>query len=427
MTTQAAGTEQEARLSAARGLSAAVVSRFAARALGLVFAIVVARQASQSTFAAYSYLLVLAALVSMVTESGVSLVASREVAQRALSVADAYRAGLPVVCGMSVVTGVLVYAFGLVDNGPGTSGWPLIWTSAFIGVNVLFNFQAGLLRAANMPWLEAGLQMLASLAMVGGGILVLAGDWGLAALMAILLGKQLVVVGLAQIRLPAPWRGTATRAFSIDLLKRGLWLGAATACAGILLRAAYVALGNVGDDATVADYSVAARILEVIVLIGQTVGYGLLPAMAERAATGGFGAYRRRAGQAFGALVIGVPVAVALTPWAIRFAFGDRYGDASSAAQVYCAAVPVVLALYLAWYALVAAGREREVLVGAFLGAVVSLAMVAVVLADPTAAMVAVSTVVPLTASAAFLWWRVVQHERERELGRTPSWLRAEA
>jgi O-antigen/teichoic acid export membrane protein len=422
--TQAVSTEPAApKLSAARGLSAAVFSRFLARALGLVFAVVVARSATQSTFASYSYLLVLAALVSMVTESGVSLVASREVAQRSLSVVDAYRAGLPVVVGMSVVTALLVYAFGLVDNGPGTYGWPLFWTSAFIGVNVLFNFQAGLLRAQGMPWLEAGLQMLASLAMVVGGILVLAADWGLAALMAILLAKQLIVVGLAQIWLPLPHRGEAARERSLDLLRRGLWLGAATACAGILLRAGYVALGNVGDDAEVATYSVAARILEVVVLIGQTVGYGLLPAMAERSATGGLGSYRRKFVRGLAVLVVGVPVAVLLTPPAVRLAFGSQYDGAATAAQIYCGAIPVVLALYLAWYALVAIGREREVLRGAAFGAVVSLVMIVPVISDPTATMVAIATVVPLIACSGFLWWRVVHDEVADDA--VPSWLPA--
>jgi O-antigen/teichoic acid export membrane protein len=422
--TQGVSTESTApKLSAARGLSAAVISRFLARALGLVFAVIVARSASQSTFASYSYLLVLAALVSMVTESGVSLVASREVAQRVLSVADAYRAGLPVVVGMSVVTALLVYAFGLVDNGPGTFGWPLFWTSAFIGVNVLFNFQAGLLRAQGMPWVEAGLQMLASLALVGGGILVLTVDWGLAALMAILLAKQLIVVGLAQIWLPLPHRGTATRERSLDLLRRGLWLGAATACAGILLRASYVTLGNVGDDATVATYSVAARILEVVVLIGQTVGYGLLPAMAERSATGGLGAYHRKFVRLLALLVVGLPVAVLLTPPAVRFAFGSQYDGASTAAQIYCGAIPIVLALYLAWYALVAIGRERDVLRGAAFGAIVSIAMIVPVIAEPTATMVALATVVPLASCAAFLWWQVVRDHVDADA--VPSWLPA--
>jgi O-antigen/teichoic acid export membrane protein len=423
---QAVSTEPPApapKLSAARGLSAAVFSRFLARALGLGLAVIVARSATQTTFASYSYLLVLAALVSMITESGVSLVASREVAQQSVSVADAYRAGLPVVAGMSVVTAILVYVFGLVDNGPGTYGWPLLWTSAFIGVNVLFNFQAGLLRAQGKPWLEAGLQMLASLAMVAGGILVLATDWGLAALMAILVIKQLIVVCLAQIWLPLPHHGRATRERSLNLLRRGLWLGGATTCMGILLRAGYVTLGNTGDDATVAVYAVAARVLEVVVLIGETVGYGLLPAMAERSATGGLGAYRRKFARGLAGLVVGLPVAVLLTPLAVRLAFGSRYDGAATAAQIYCGAIPVVLALYLAWYGLVAVGREREVLHGAAFGAVVSLAAIAVVIADPTATMVAVATVVPLSACAAFLWWRVVQDEVPDDA--VPSWLAA--
>jgi O-antigen/teichoic acid export membrane protein len=401
-------------LRARQGLSAAVISRFLARGLGLLFAVYIARQASESTFASYSYLLVLAAVVSMITESGVSLVASREVAQRSLAVQDAYRAGLPVVAGIGLLTAALVLAFGAVDNGPGTAGFPLLWTGAFIGINVLFNFQAGLLRASGRPWLEAALQMLASLAQIVGGIVVLERGLGLAALMAVLFAKQAALVMIAQTRLPLPWRGRKARDVTRALLRRGLWLSGATTFAGLMLRASYVALGNAGSAGAVATYAVSSRFLEVMVLVGETVGFGLLPAMAQHARDDGLTRYRRPFVAALAVLTLLTPVAVVATPPFISAVFGDRYAAAGMPTQILVAAFPVIVALYLGWYGHVALGRERRILGCAAAGALVAGVGAAGVALHPSPAHAAIAVVAALVILGLLLFVPLLRPERQR-------------
>src|SRR5688572_4667083 len=90
-------------LTARSGLLSALVSRALARGLTLAFAVVLARAVEPSLFASYSYLLVLGAAVSLVTESGIALVAGREVASGAHGVADVHRAGSPVVLATSLL------------------------------------------------------------------------------------------------------------------------------------------------------------------------------------------------------------------------------------------------------------------------------------------------------------------------------------
>src|SRR6202162_4756817 len=93
------------------GASVALLSRIAARALGVGFVVLLAHRQSTRTFASYSYLLVLASTVSVITDAGVGLVANREVAGGRLATAVAYRAALaPQVGprGVARLRGVLV-------------------------------------------------------------------------------------------------------------------------------------------------------------------------------------------------------------------------------------------------------------------------------------------------------------------------------
>ena len=397
-------------LSAASGLTSALVSRSLARLLGLAFVVVLARAVEPSVFAGYSYLLVLAAAIGLVTESGIALVAGREVAQGRHGIAAVHRAGAVVVAGTAALAALLVLAAGAVDAGPGTAGWPLAWTAAFIAVNTWGNFQSELLRAGGMPWVEAGLQMLGAVLLVATGIAVLALGLGLAALMFTLVLKQLVVVVLAQRRLPWPWHGAPDPHLSRRMLTTGLWLGAATACLGLVLRAAYLALGNAGSDQDVAEFAIASRVLEVTVMVSQTAGFGLLPAMAQRAVDGTRPAYRTALAAAIAVSAVLSAALIPAVPHVLPALFGERYDGAVPAAQVILAFTPAIVALHLAWYALVASRGERTVLAAAVSALLVALAGSFAVRADPDPVTTALATCVPLTVAALVVsvrvWWR---------------------
>jgi O-antigen/teichoic acid export membrane protein len=109
------------------------------------------------------------------------------------------------------------------------------------------------------------------------------------------------------------------------------------------------------------------------------------------------------------AAVLTVPLVFAVAP-VLPWLFGDRYEGAVPAAQVLVAFTPAIVALYLAWYALVAERRERVVLIAAAVAVLIALAGAVVVLERPEPAVTAVATCVQLTVAAlalcAALWRR---------------------
>ncbi|MEA2481095.1 MAG: hypothetical protein QOJ07_3017 [Thermoleophilaceae bacterium] len=365
------------RLRAGRGALAAIASRVGARVLGLGFIVVLAREGSTTEFAAYSYLLAIAATAGLVADLGVALIAGREVARGHVDVATAYRAGAFAVAATSVIAATAAGLFGLVDNGPGTGGWPLFWLTIFLLTNGLFNFQAELLRASGRPWVEAGLQTLVSALWLASGTTIVALGLGFSALMAAFALKQLIVMALAQRWLPLPWHGTPSPELWKLFIRRGLWLSAATTFLAIVLRFAPVVLGNVGSTEQLAVYSVATRFLDISVMVCQTAGFGLLPSMSQRSADNPAAArafMRRAQAIGVGAALVVTPLVVLVMPTVVTAIFGQRYAAAGGVAQVLVGLQPLLIGLYLAWYALVAQQRERAVTVAAAVGSVAALA-----------------------------------------------------
>jgi O-antigen/teichoic acid export membrane protein len=385
------------------GASVALLSRIAARALGLGFVVLLAHRQSTRTFASYSYLLVLASTVSVVTDAGVGLVANREVAGGRLATAVAYRAALPTQLGTSALAGLGVVLVGALLPGPVIGHWALLWTAVFIFVNGLFDGQAELLRGSGRPWVEAALQLLAAALQVALGVVVVFGGYGLAALMAVLAVKQAVVVGLAQFWLPAPW-GPGEPGLWRAFLRRGVWLGTATTLAVVAGRTAPLVLGNVGSTTQIAHFAVASRYLELATMICATAAFGLLPSMAHRAARDAEAQRRflRRL------LVLALAVSVALAallepaiPWLTVTVFGARYRGAVPSSQVFVALLPVLTLSSLAWFALVAERREHRVTVAAGLGAAVAAVTALWIVAHPTALVAAAATAASLGVTAA--------------------------
>jgi len=373
--------------------------------MALVFLIVLAHRQSLRTFASYNYLLVLASTVSVILDSGVGLVANREVSSGRLDVAAAYRAALPTQMATSVLAAAGVGALGVLLPGPVSGHWAVLWTAIFILMIGLFDGQAELLRGAGRPWVEAGLQLLAAALQVGLGLAVVLGGYGLAALMAVLAIKQALVVGLAQLWLPTPRVGGGDppglwRVF----LRRGLWLGAATTFSVIAGRAAQLALGNLASATQVAHFAVATRYLELASMLCATVAFGLLPSMADRARRAP--ERRRRFLARLLAVALGGSVALAalllpIVPWLTVAVFGARYRGAVGASEVFVACLPVLMLSSIAWYALIAEGLERRVALAAGVGAGIGGVALVWIALHPTALTAAGATMAGLAATAA--------------------------
>ena len=371
---------------AARGPAAVLGSRLFGKALSFGFIIVLVRNVGEHDVAAYSYLVALALTFSLLSDTGVAVIAGRDVARGDVALGTAYRAGLPAVLAGCAVGALAVAAFGAVDSGPGSTGMALAMTAAFVAVNGLFNFQCDLLRGDGRLGLEAGLQTIAGPLFVLVGTAVVLGGGGLALLMTAFALKEVLMLLLTQRFLPWPGRAPRTRGLAWTLLRAGILVSIASTCLAVVLRASLVVLSNVADVSEAAHYSVAYRFAEIAFMVAQVLGIALLPAMSVRFAAD------RGEGRRFALRLLGIttavvavvtPLLVWVTPAILVFAFGEGYRAAGPAARVLVSMLPVLMALSLAWNALIADRRERPLIVAGVAGVVAAAAGAAWIAHDP--------------------------------------------
>jgi O-antigen/teichoic acid export membrane protein len=400
------------RWASMQGLVAALVSRVVGRVFTLVLIVLVARYVSLREFGAYSYLLALAALASILTDSGIAVIAGREIARGDIGLSTAYRASI--VPQLLTGTGAfcLVVAAGLVARGPGATLPAVVLTGLFALVNSQFNLQAELLRSARRAWVEASLQVLAGATQLAVGLAVLLADGSLTALMAVLVVKETIAVTTAQAFLPLPTRSPPRRDLRRRYFRQGLWLGASSTVMAVLWRYAQVVLSNAGSDDEVAFFSVAARYFDLSIMMAVTAGIGILPFLSARASRMGEEhdslIPRLLAAAAAAGCVIAV-VAYAVVPAVSRLLFGVRYDEAAPATRVITSGFPILLVLQLTTVVLVARKQERKVTRAAVLGAITALVTLPALLVRPTALTASVVTTIALVVTMAALVHSVVR------------------
>lgn len=355
----------------ARGPAAVLGSRLFGKALSFAFIVVLVRSVGEEDVAAYSYLVALALTFSILSDTGVAVIAGRDVARGDVGLAAAYRAGLAAVLAGCAVGALAVAAFGLVDSGPGSGGAALAMTAVFVAVNGVFNFQCDLLRGDGRLGLEAGLQTVGGTLFVLVGTAVVLAGGGLALLMAAFAVKEMAMVALTQRFLPSPARAPRTPGLGWRLLRAGILVSLATTCLAIVLRATLVVLSNVAGVGESARYSVAYRFAEIAFMVAQVLGIALLPALSARYAAD------RADGRRFalrllvmcgGALLLVTPLLVWATPPVLTAVFGEQYAGAGDAARVLVGMLPLLMVLMLAWNALIADRREGPLLAAGVAG-----------------------------------------------------------
>jgi O-antigen/teichoic acid export membrane protein len=359
---------------------ATVVSRLFAKLAQLAFLIIAARLLSVAEFAGYSYLLVLAVTFSLLADTGVALAASREISAGRRPAAEAFWSSAPVV-GLGAVLGAgCVLVFGLVDSAPGSSGAALLLTCLFVGMNTLFNFAATTLRGVGRSVYEALLQGLGAAAFVGVGAAALALGGGLATILALLLVKEVVSAALAfgalreDVGPPRRW----TPHLWHRLLQIGIQLGIASAALALVTRVPTVVLGNKGSTTDLAWFSGAQRLADAVLLLATTSGFAILPSLAFLFASEETRAWRLLwrvlAVAGVGGGLLGL-LAIVLAPQIVTVVYGSDFEDAAEATRVVMAGAPALAVAGIGWYALVALGRERRLVMLAATAAALSLVL----------------------------------------------------
>jgi len=345
-----------------------VASRLLAKLAQLAFLVVAARLLSVDDFARYSYLLVLAVTFSMLADTGVALAATREISSERRTPAEAFWSSAPVIGLGATLALTAVLVFGLVDSGPGSSGVPLLLACLFVALNTWFNFAASALRGVGRQVYEAVLQGSGAVFFVAAAAAALALDGGLVTVLAILVLKEalsftLAMVGLARdVGAPRRWTPGLWRL----LLRIGIQIGLASTGLALVTRIPTFVLGNSGSTTEFAWYSAAQRLGDGVLVLATASGFALLPSLTLL-----FVSERPRAwtllrrlllAAAGGGVVLGA-LAVVFAPTIVTLAYGSDFADAADPARAVMAAAPAYAIVGIGWYALVALGRERQLLV----------------------------------------------------------------
>ena len=366
--------------------SVTLVSRAFSKLAQTFFLILAARLLSVEEFASYSYLLVLAAAFTIVSDTGVPMVASRDVSAGRDAPRTLFYGALPVVVVSALLAALLLPIFGLVDSGPGSSLVPVLVTATYVLFNRLFDFTATMLRGLGRFTFEAVLQAAGAIVFIVGASIVTIAGLGVTAVLAVLAGKELAcgVIAYLAIRAdlarvddtprPSLWRG---------LLKIGVKLAVAGIAVALLMRIPLAFLGNSGTTREVALFSAAQRFGDAIYILAVSSGFALLPGISYLAQTDPPRA-RRLLNRVLIALVAGslvlAAVAFPLADPLMRLIFGSDYESGGDLLRIILVGIPGYAALGICWYAVVAFGGETRLVAIALLGLVVCVVLAAVLI-----------------------------------------------
>ena len=172
--------------------SATLISRGFSKFAQIFFLVVAARLLTVDEFASYSYIVVLASAFTILSDTGVPLVASRDAAAGRQPVGELFHDALPVVLVSGALAALALPIFGAVDSGPGTTFVAGAARRRLRPLQPLLRPHRHLLRGVGRFGFEAILQSVGALAFIAGSIAVTAGGLGVSAVLAVLCAKEAV-------------------------------------------------------------------------------------------------------------------------------------------------------------------------------------------------------------------------------------------
>lgn len=388
------------------GVAAALISRIFGRLVGVILVVVLARVSDPTTVALYGFLLGTVTLMASLTDLGVASLASRDVAAGTAEPQAALRSALgPQALSIALAVGLTCLVAVLV--GPaGVDTRTLVPCSVFVVANGLFNLWAEVLRGAGRVVLEGVLQGVSAAVLVAVGSLVVLAGAGIAPLLWVVAGKEVLVLVVAAVVL-WPRAGTDAGLGFAGLLKRSMWLAVAGSALVVLWRQGTLLVSAQASTRVLADYIVATRLLDATVTLAYTLGLGLFPGIAALAHQAPQAARRHIRRYLLGVLGVSAPLGVlgvVLAAPVTTALFGGQWRSAVDAVRVLAVIAPLIMAAYLLWFALLAERQEKWLCVGAVAGAAAALLVTGVLLAaTPTAAAGAVGTGVGVAVVLAVL------------------------
>jgi len=356
-----------------------LISRILARCGQFIFLLAAARMLNVDEFAVYSYIVGLYATFSMLADTGVPTVASREVAAGREPTRVVFWSGIPAVALGALVAGGALAFFGLVDSGPGSAGTLLGLAAAYAAANTFFNYLSAILRGIGRFQLEAILQLGGMVVAVAGGIVIIATGGTVTGVVGWFALKEVLHVAVLYIVLRHEVKGPARPmpALFRRLFRAGVGLAVAALAIAVATRLPQIVLGNTGTKEELAWFSAPARLADTIFNLAFIGAFALLPGMSLL-----YVSDRPRAVRFVGRLIGAAAVAGALVgalsailaPTIMQVLFGDRFEPAGAPAAVLLAGLPAYAVLGIAWHGLIAFEHDRDVLPVGAVGVLASVA-----------------------------------------------------
>lgn len=362
-----------------RSSTPTLISRVLARCGQFAFLLVAARILNVDEFAVYSYVVGLYATFSMLADTGVPTVASREVAAGDEPTRVVFWSGVPAIgLGALVAAGTLAL-FGLVDSGPGSAGLLLGLTALYAAANTFFNYLSAILRGIGRFQLEAALQLGGMVVAVSGGIVIMATGGSITGVIGWFAFKEVLHVAVLffvmrhELRRPArPMPVLFKR-----LLRAGIGLAVAALSIAVATRLPQIVLANTGSEEELAWFSAPARLADTIFNLAFIASFALLPGLTYLYVNDRPRAVRLVGrlvtAAAVGGAVLGALCAV-LASTIVQVLFGGRFEPSADPAAVLLAGLPAYAVLGIAWHGLIAFERNRDVLPVGAVGVIVAVA-----------------------------------------------------
>jgi len=366
---------------AARNVLAVVSGELLGKVATLVFTVVVARELGATEFGSLSYALAFGMLLGTLVKWGFDADLTRRGA--------ADRADLDVALGQSLVLRAMhalpVLVLGGLAGALTRPSAQAAWTLVLV-----------LLATVLDSFGDAGRAAATALEQLGRTVVALVAQRVLACVLAVLVllaGGGLVEVAATyllssiagQLTLAAVLRslGVRPRLTGLDpLALRAMWgrvflIGLDTVLSMALFRLDALMIAALADDAELAAYSVAYRLMETVLFVNWAVSRSTFPAMVRA----GSGAPLLRVGESavavVGAVLVPYGVLVALEGGAlVRLLFGDGYGGEPVVTLQLLALAPMSFGVsYLASYVLLVQQRKTQVLLATIGGVVANVAL----------------------------------------------------
>jgi O-antigen/teichoic acid export membrane protein len=406
---------------APRSLVSNSTTLLAARIYGAVasgvLAIVTVRVLSVEEYGRFATAMAIIVVIGVIAELGISALATRQITLDEQRTDSILGVALSAEATTATAGAILLVPFGLALGYPRTVIVLLALGSLLIVAQGALAALSGAFQARRVFQLFAACIVVQSTVMVGGGILALAAGMGAAGLVAsaglAYAAATVAALVLVRRRLGVQPVFAGARRRILAFLREAAPIAVVASIAVVYGRIALLLLSKLGDERDVATYNLPLTIVELTFLVPAAIATAFFPLLTRQLEDDRDDA-TRSLDLLMRLFVLGsVPLALVLALGGtdlITFVFGKRYAASGDVMAVLAWTIVANFFNYLAWYALLAARRERRRIPAVLAGLAINVALGVTLMGPHGATGAAIALVV---SDAVMVVWLLVVVHRE--------------